>query len=72
MNFRRPWFQRLRRRLPHLLPTLILTAFYLAGAVHFVLQQCHLASLLCLIAAAATIAIRRRQPVISSITYSSR
>ena len=60
MNHRRPLLQRLRRRLPHLLPTVLLTLLYLAGAVHLALQQCRLTSLLCLVAAAATIAVSRR------------
>lgn len=59
MNHRRPLLQRLRHRLPQLLPTILLTLLYLAGAVHLALQQCRLTSLLCLIAAAATIAVSR-------------
>ena len=60
VNHRRPLLQRLRRRMPHLLPTILLTLLYLAGAVHLALQHCHLTSLLCLIAAAATVAVSRR------------
>ena len=59
-NRRRPWSQRFRRRLPDLLPTLLLTVLYLAGAVHLALQQCHLTSLICLVASAATVAVSRR------------
>lgn len=33
MNQRRPWLQRFRRRLLTLLPTVLLTVLYLAGAV---------------------------------------
>jgi hypothetical protein len=64
MNQRRPWLQRFRRRLPNLLPTVLLTVLYLAGAVHLALQHCRLTSLLCLLAAAATIAVSRRHTVI--------
>ena len=60
MNHRLPLLQRLRRRLPLLLPTVLLTLLYLAGAVHLALQQCRLTSLLCLLAAAATVAVSRR------------
>jgi len=60
MNQRRPWLQRFRRRLPNLLHTLLLTVLYLAGAVHLALQHCRLTSLLCLLAAAATVAVSRR------------
>ena len=56
MNQRRPWLQRFRRRLP----TLLLTLLYLAGAVHLALQHCRLTSLLCLLAAAATVTVSRR------------
>ncbi len=58
MNQRRPWLQRFRRRLPNLLPTLLLTVLYLAGAVHLALQHCRLTSLFCLLAAAATVAVK--------------
>lgn len=61
MNHRRPWHQRLRRRLPHLLPTILLSLLYLAGSIHLALQHCRLASLLCLVAAATTVAVSRRQ-----------
>jgi hypothetical protein len=64
MNQRRPWLQRFRRRLPNLLPTVLLTVLYLAGAVHLALQHCRLTSLLCLLAAVATIAVSRRHSVI--------
>ena len=64
MNQRRPWHQRFRHRLTNLLPTLTLTLVYLAGAVHLALQQCHLTSLLCLCAAAATVAVSRRSTVL--------
>ena len=60
MNQRRPWLQRFKQRLSNLLPTLLLAVLYLAGAVHLALQHCHLTSLLCLLAAAATVAVRRR------------
>ena len=60
MNQRRPWLQRFRRRLPNFLPTLLLTVLYLAGAVHLALQHCRLTSLLCILAAAATVAVSRR------------
>lgn len=69
MNQRRPWLQRFRRRRPNLLPTLLLTALYLAGAVHLALQHCRLTSLLCLLAAAATVAVSRRP---TSLPNSSR
>lgn len=64
MNQRRPWLQRFRRRLPTLLPTVLLTLLYLAGAVHLALQHCRLTSLLCLLAAAATVAVSRRSTVL--------
>lgn len=60
MNQRRPWLQHFRRRLPNLLPTVLLTVLYLAGAVHLAHQHCRLTSLLCLLAAAATVAVSRR------------
>jgi hypothetical protein len=60
MNQRRPWLQRFRRRLPNLLPTVLLTLLYLTGAVHLALQHCRLTSLLCLLAAAATVVVSRR------------
>ncbi len=69
MNHRRPLLQRLLRRLPHVLPTILLTLLYLAGAAHLALQHCRLTSLLCLIAAAATIAVSRRS---TGIPASSR
>ena len=69
MNQRRPWLQRFRRRLPNLLPTVLLTVLYLAGAVHLALQHCRLTSLLCLLAAAATVAVSRRH---TGIPASSR
>jgi hypothetical protein len=64
-NHRRFWLQRLLHRISpggnaHLLPTLLLTFFYLAGAIHLSLQHCRLASLLCLIAAGATLMATRR------------
>ena len=69
MNQRRPWLQRFRRRLPNLMPTLLLTLLYLAGAVHLALQHCRLTCLLCLLAAAATVVVSRRH---TGITASSR
>ena len=69
MNQRRPWLQRFRRRLPDILPTLLLTLLYLGGAVHLALQHCRLTSLLCLLAAAATVAVSRRH---TGIPASSR
>jgi hypothetical protein len=42
----------------------LLTVLYLAGAVHLALQHCRLTSLLCLLAAVATIAVSRRHTVI--------
>lgn len=60
VNQRRPWLIRLRRRQPNLVPTLLLTVLYLAGAVHLALQHCRLTSLLCLLAAVATITVSRR------------
>ena len=69
-NSRRPWLQRLRRRLPNLLPTLLLTGLYLAGAVHLGLQHCHLTSLLCLLAASATVAVNRRPTVLPASSRS--
>ncbi len=67
MNRRRFWLQRVLRRISpggnvHLLPTLLLTFFYLAGAIHLSLQHCRLASLLFLIAAGATLMASRRHP----------
>ena len=70
MNQRRPWLQRIRRRLPNLLPSLLLTVLYLAGAVLLAIQHCRLTSLLCLLAAAATVAVSRR-PTGSSATSRS-
>ena len=70
MNHRRPFLQRLLRRLPHLLPTILLTLLYLAGAVHLALQQCRLTSFLCLIAAAATVAVSRRPTGLPSLSRS--
>lgn len=70
MNQRRPWVQRFRRRLPNLLPTVLLTVLYLAGAVHLALQHCRLTSLLCLLAAVATIAVSRRHTVIPASSRS--
>ena len=67
MNQRRPWLQRFCRRLPNLLPTVLLTVLYLAGSVHLALQHCLLTSLLCLFAAAATVAVSRRKSVLLSI-----
>lgn len=61
VNHRRPWLQRIRRRLPHLLPTILLALLYLAGSIHLALQHCRIASLLCLVAAAATVAVSRRK-----------
>lgn len=69
MNQRRPWLQHFRRRLPNLLPTVLLTVLYLAGSVHLALQHCRLTSLLCLLAAAATVAVSRRP---TSLLNSSR
>jgi hypothetical protein len=70
MNQRRPVFQRIRRRLPNLLPTILLSLLYLAGAVHLALQHCRLTSLLCLLAAAATVAVSRRHTVIPAGSHS--
>ncbi len=69
MNQRRPWLQRILRRLPNLMPTLLLTLLYLAGAVLLAHQHCRLTSLLCLLAAAATVAVSRRH---TGIPASSR
>ena len=60
MNQRRPWLQRFKQHLSNLLATLLLTVLYLAGAVHLALQHCLLSSMLCLLAAAATVAVSRR------------
>jgi hypothetical protein len=59
-NRRRYWPQRLRHQLQHILPTLLLTLIYLAGALLFAFQHCRLSSLLCVIAAVATLFARHR------------
>jgi len=64
MNQRRPWLQRFKQRQSVLLPTVLLTVLYLAGAVHLALQHCRLTSLLCLLAAVATVAVSRRPTVL--------
>ncbi|MFM7605599.1 MAG: hypothetical protein ACKO8Z_10430 [Prosthecobacter sp.] len=67
VNRRRPWLQRFRRRIAHLFPPLLLTLLYLVGAVHLALQHCRLTSLLCILAAAATVAVSRRHSILPSI-----